>query len=178
MSPKERSHVALQAVYHALLELLKSQPENTITITMLCDRAHVSRAYYYRNFNTFEDIMEKAMLDHSLHYLRSLPPLSNVNFAMMMERYFLLVDHNREDYLLLADIGKTAAMATTFTSVHQYLLTHNRIQIHTDSNPSQLFWPEFLAGAVTNTAIAWLRDDQQVTPRQLGSMLANFLKLD
>lgn len=177
MSPADRSHIALQATFHALLDLLRTRPEDRITISDLCAKAGVSRTYYYRNFTTFNDVIEEAMLDDSLHYLCSLPSLPTLDFSALMARYFQLIQHRREDYTLLAAVGKDAAMITTFINVYQYLLAHDRIKIHPNSNTTKRYWPRFMAGAVITTALAWIQDDSELTPEQLGATVAGFLKI-
>ena len=52
------SYVA-NKITEALLDLLKKNDLNKISISALCDEAGVGRASFYRNFNSKEDILKK-----------------------------------------------------------------------------------------------------------------------
>ena len=52
------SYVA-NKITEALLDLLKKNDLNKISISALCDKAGVGRASFYRNFNSKEDVLKK-----------------------------------------------------------------------------------------------------------------------
>ena len=53
----KRSQVSAKAVYKALTKLLKSKPFDSITVSSICEDAHISRATFYRNFDIVEDVL-------------------------------------------------------------------------------------------------------------------------
>jgi len=53
----ESNRLAKECIVTALIELMKTQDYNTITITDLTKKAGVSRMAYYRNYSSKEDII-------------------------------------------------------------------------------------------------------------------------
>ena len=58
MPRKNSAHdLVVECLTTALLDLMKKKPFSLINISELCERAGVSRASFYRNFNSKEDIL-------------------------------------------------------------------------------------------------------------------------
>lgn len=75
MYKKVTNPLAMQSQKHiceTMLELLTKLPFDDITITLLCQEAHLVRKTFYRNFETKEDVLI-CMLDyHLLEYIKEL----------------------------------------------------------------------------------------------------------
>ena len=52
-----RSQTSANAIYEALLKLLKSNSFDTITVSSICEVSNISRATFYRNFDILEDVL-------------------------------------------------------------------------------------------------------------------------
>ena len=53
----KRSQTSANAIYGALLKLLKSNSFDTITVSSICEESNISRATFYRNFDILEDVL-------------------------------------------------------------------------------------------------------------------------
>ncbi|MBQ9840849.1 MAG: TetR/AcrR family transcriptional regulator [Erysipelotrichaceae bacterium] len=53
----KRSQTSANAIYEALLKLLKSNSFDTITVSSICEESNISRATFYRNFDILEDVL-------------------------------------------------------------------------------------------------------------------------
>lgn len=75
MYKKVTNPLAMQSQKHiceTMLDLLSTMPFDDITITLLCQEAHLVRKTFYRNFETKEDVLI-CMLDyHLLEYIQEL----------------------------------------------------------------------------------------------------------
>lgn len=75
MYKKVTNPIAVQSQKHiceTMLYLLTKLPFDDITITLLCQEAHLVRKTFYRNFETKEDVLI-CMLDyHLLEYIKEL----------------------------------------------------------------------------------------------------------
>ena len=60
MDNKMRPHdLVVESLTEALLQLMETKPFIDIKVTELCKRAGVSRISFYRNFNSFQEILTK-----------------------------------------------------------------------------------------------------------------------
>lgn len=67
MVRKKHTYVP-EMIENALMELLSEKSFTDITVSELVARAEVSRASFYRNFNTTTDVLDQLM-DHFFHHL-------------------------------------------------------------------------------------------------------------
>ncbi len=56
---QEANALVIECITSALLEMMKTKPFDSITITGLTKRAGVGRVSFYRNFESKEDILNK-----------------------------------------------------------------------------------------------------------------------
>lgn len=90
MYKKVTNPIAMQSqkqLCETMLELLATFPFDDITITLLCQEAHLVRKTFYRNFETKEDVLI-CMLDyHLLEYINELPS-NTQNMSKLMTHFF------------------------------------------------------------------------------------------
>ncbi len=100
MYKKVTNPLAMQSqknICESMLELLKTTSFDDITITMLCQQAHLVRKTFYRNFETKEDVLI-CMLDyHLLEYLEELP--SHTHTLEDLSEHFLTFWQTKIEYL-------------------------------------------------------------------------------
>lgn len=59
MSNEGRNQYVVEHITEAVLELMKNQNINEISISQICEEAGVGRASFYRNFESKEDVIRK-----------------------------------------------------------------------------------------------------------------------
>lgn len=100
MYKKVTNPIAMQSQKHiceTMLKLLSKMPFDDITITLLCQEAHLVRRTFYRNFETKEDVLI-CMLDyHLLEYIQIFN--SNVNSMEQFATHFFHFWQEKYDYL-------------------------------------------------------------------------------
>lgn len=100
MYKKVTNPIAIQSQKHiceTMLELLGKMPFDDITITLLCQEAHLVRKTFYRNFETKEDVLI-CMLDyHVLEYIDELKDHLNCTEAYVT--HFLNFWYDKYSYL-------------------------------------------------------------------------------
>jgi len=175
MSPQEQQQQNLKAIYQALLQLMSQKPMISISITELCQAAHVSRTYFYRHYQNFDQIILAAQEQAMLHYLRRLPNTVQVDLAALMTHYFELVKTGVKPYQLLIKNGKVNILLQTFQTVFQLLLKQNRIDSH-GSRLAEPYYLEFFSGAVVNMSIRWVNGGLIESPTYLGQQVAKFIQ--
>jgi len=173
MNPQARKQQNLTATYEALLQLMSQKPLSSISITELCQHAHVSRTYFYRNFTNFDQIILAYQEQAMLQYLRKLPRQSQINLSVLMTHYFTLMQQMASTNQLLINNGKLNIIIETFQTVFTLLIKHQRIGNHS-STINQPYYLVYFSGAVVNVLTTWLRGGMVETPQYLGQQVARF----
>ncbi|GAF36273.1 TetR/AcrR family transcriptional regulator [Lentilactobacillus farraginis] len=173
MSPKELKDQKLTDIFKALMGLLKERSFEEISVTMLAKRAGVSRAYYYKNFSTFEDIVNKYEMLRIITYLRQLPDAAGFTLETLMTHYFQLVLVDRDDQLVLISTGKEQILIKTFHTVLVYLLRNKLIPL--SERTTDPYWGDYFSGAVINLSISWLKQGATESPQFMGRKIATFV---
>ncbi len=139
-------------ITNALLELMKEEPYEDISITDITSKAGLSRATYYRHFNSKEDIVIKYFENTKQRFLDSLK-LNNdnkkVNNEIVIYSLFLFFKANMDANKCLRN-AKLDGELLKFLS-NEFL----------DNLPVKLdkFLAYFIAGALFNVCINWLDND-------------------
>jgi len=159
MSPQERKQHNLTAIYQALLTLMSRKPISLISITELCQTAHVSRTYFYKNFGHFDQIITAFQQQYMLHYLRELPNTPKITLVQLMSHYFEIIQQDAANNRLLIQNGKSLIFTATFQTVFTALIHQDRIEASDRNILTAPYYLEFFSGAVVNLAITWLQHD-------------------
>ncbi|GAJ26206.1 transcriptional regulator [Liquorilactobacillus sucicola DSM 21376 = JCM 15457] len=179
MSPQEMKNKKLIDIFQAFINLLQVKNSETITITELTQKAGVSRTYYYKHFTTFDDIISEFEMLSIIKYIRQLPNQAKLNFSTLMEHYFQLALSNIDSQLTLLRSGKEQVMIKSFVTTYQYLLQNDMlIKFSKNGRSEDKYWADFIAGAVVNTSLGWLKRGATETPRYMGEKMASFLELN
>lgn len=173
MNPQDRKQQNLTTIYRALLELMMQKPMATISITELCHRAQVSRTYFYRHYQNFDQIIIAYQTQNMLSYLRRLPRISQVELADLMMYYFENTKLEAETYQLLIKNGQLDVLLQTFQTVFQLLIKQDRIGGHS-SRLNEPYYLEYFSGAVINITVNWVKRGFVESPRYLGQLVARF----
>ncbi|MFT8837535.1 TetR/AcrR family transcriptional regulator [Liquorilactobacillus satsumensis] len=179
MSPQETKDQKLTAIFNALISLLKEKEFTAIKITELTQRAHVSRTYYYHNFSSLAEIIEKYELLSVTTYLRKLPHQSRFTMETLMEHYFQLAFQSRDAQLTLIAAGKEQEIIKSFMTAYLYLLKNDLIVKKNQSSlTTDTYWQSFIAGAIVNMSISWLHRGAPESPQYMGQKIVHFFKID
>ncbi|WP_137625503.1 TetR/AcrR family transcriptional regulator [Lactiplantibacillus pingfangensis] len=174
MSPSELKQQNLTAIYQALLQLMSRKPLAAISITELCQQAHVSRSYFYRYYQNFDQIILAFQAQAIRHYFRGLPTGSQVELTTLMTHYFELTKSAVVTYRLLIKNDKIDILLQTFQSAFQLLLKQDRIGVHS-AKLTEPYYLEFFSGAVINMSISWVTHGLIESPTYLAQQVAKFV---
>ena len=174
MNPQQRKQQNLTAIYQALLQLMTDKPMANIAITELCQKAHVSRTYFYRNYHSFDDIILAFQEQNMLNYLRHLPNANKIDLPALMTHYFELTESEIETSKLLIRNGKMTVLIETFQTVFRLLIKQHRIDNRTYAIFDQPYYLEFFSGAVVNVAADWIARGTPEPPHYLAQQINRF----
>lgn len=155
-SKNESNKLAKECIVTALIELMKIQDYNTITITDLTKKAGVSRMAYYRNYTSKEDIINKFADDvgASIHdKLVGMLPRASV-FDYYFELFAQLGSYN--------DLCLTAYHAGLGELIHSQITKNMALTFPPEGDTTtDRYRHVYLAGAFYNIFIQWLQNGQK-----------------
>ena len=154
-------------ITEALLLMMKKKPYNDISVTVLCEKAGVTRMSFYRNFNTKEDVLKAWITTITDHFLQD----SKISYKKdSTEQYFIkLFTHlkNHSDICLaMYNAGLIYLIKDEFD--------HIFLSLHKDEYDEYKSY--FLAGGIYNIFLLWLIHGCKETPEQLAAKLNNILE--
>ena len=147
---KMKSEEIASKITNALLDLMKEQPYESITITDIVSKAGLSRVTYYRHFSSKEDILIKYFVLTKNRFLQqaSLNGGDTSNDLMILN-LFLFFKGNME-------ANKAIRKANLDNELLKFLSTE-----FLDNLPVKLekYSAYFIAGGLFNVLINWLEND-------------------
>ncbi len=160
-------------ISHALIELMKEKPYETITISELSERADLSRRTFYRNYSTKDDIINeffyKIWSEYSYEIKQeddlSLPHIALIFFNKMDEYGEILNLFNQNDLFVLFLNSIPELM------IESYKSRDNKIQ---DISPTaRQFVARFVSGGFFMVAKSWFDNGREQSPEELAQYVAN-----
>lgn len=167
MTPQEIKTQKLTAIYRALLVLLAQKPMATIGVSELCREADVSRTYFYKEFQTYEEIIEQYQESKIQAYLHGLSE-QPLGLQPAIARYFQYVQDTSADQQLLIRSGRTTTLIRTFERAMRRLADQNRLR-DSERVRTTPYYIELLAGSVINLSVHWLAKGMPESPQQMGT---------
>lgn len=154
-----KKHIVKEYFTEALLELLKKKPFDKITISDLVKKSGASRASFYRNYTSKEDIVDEYLAAiFSDTFAKHQIDAQNIRFQVCS--VFSEIYQYREQ---LKIIGKAGLLERIDRFMYQETLARIE-QIGVMNNRYQ---PHFFAGAASALIKAWVEYGFEETPEQI-----------
>ena len=151
-----------EAIAIALIDLMRTQPLNQISIKDIVARAGVGRSSFYRNFGRKEDIL-LLCIDYMLQLPQKTAPYSNENVRDSIITHFQIVKKNRDFFALLKqqDLLHLLYQQTCLDvkrSIADYGLYRNPYQA------------AFFSGAGASVMIQWIENGFRESESEMADM--------
>lgn len=161
----ELKKITQESVTKAMLLLMQDNNYEDISVTMLCNRAGISRNAFYKNFETKENVFKKIVVDYNKNLLRKLgsPFNDKVNINWYIE-YFKEI-RSTSDFLKLLIKTNLQNMYLEFVN---HLLTFNS-KISPETKYTRLMWN----GAIQNITITWIKNGIVESPEEMANIFYN-----
>ncbi|MGM9972933.1 MAG: TetR/AcrR family transcriptional regulator [Clostridiaceae bacterium] len=168
---KEEHMVIEESLHEALYALMKNKPFTSITITELINKAGVSRATYYRNYNSKEQILREG-IRRVLKDFRMEFPIHKYEDRFTVNHYnhiFKYATRYRDKLIILRNSG--------FSSI--YLEELNRFLLDnyaTSHSEKEYFELMIFAGAEFNLFFNYVIDHPHMSYHKFAQLFALPLK--
>ncbi|PFF88517.1 TetR family transcriptional regulator [Bacillus cereus] len=169
MGNKDINEATKEAIYIALLQLMKKKDFEKITITDITKRAGVSRMAFYRNFQRKGEILTNRLDELFKEYyeeilLKEVP--STYDFAVSFFIYFR--NHNH----LIKAMIQAQLHIELIPKFNQYL---ENIYMNIYKNQSRNSYEiKFLVGGILNILISWIESDMKESNEDMAKVIERF----
>ena len=171
MTNQEAKVITRESIRIALIQLMKTQSIETITVTALMERAGVSRAGFYRNYSSKEAVLDEIIKDFydkiSIYFIREVNARSN------LERYTALFQYIKDQSefmdLYLAIKQKNSHLMTSNPYIEQY---YANLSIE-KQYCVQAFWR-----GIREISVRWAENGMKESPEEIATLITNLYNLD
>lgn len=157
----KKSEYTMQKITEALFSLMEHDSFSEITILQICQEAQVSRAAYYRNFETKEDIIEYAIIEKIEHFMERITNKTNLIFE---DSNFIDAWIAEKDFFILLNRQNLFGQFTLH--LHNYF---RKYLCEISPNYNEQY--DYLAGALSFGTVAflvvWVQHGCKETPEEL-----------
>lgn len=165
--------IALQSKKYitiALLQLMEKYPYEKITIKNITDQAGVARLTFYRNFTNKDEVLKEYLQTMFTHYMEELDNESSLLDALTVcftywkskGHFTELLIKNELEYILFEPFKEYVCV----------VLEHYKICDHLTNTQK-----EFITGGLFFSMIDWIKNDNDLTPRQSAMQILSILNM-
>ncbi len=169
---KEANIRVKKAITSALFSLMKSKSFNEVTVSEIINLADVARASFYRNYKTKIDVLTTLIHDTLENYRvnTAYDPSAYLSYENIHHAFSCFLE-NREYALDICNSGFGAMLLEELNSFHWSMIKDPVTE------PSKKYFHYFFIGALYNSAIAWLQDENRVSTNDITMALLGQVKM-
>lgn len=161
------------ALFTALLILLKTKPLSKISVTQLCQEAHVSRMFYYRNYTSFEDVITEKLeriFRNQMRFMEKHHFTDPIQFGTLFFSFYRTYVDELKTFIrsdlkyLIYYIFKDDII-----QLFQHgMLPENRLM-------SDHYWQAFVSAGLTETLFDWVINGAVESDAEMGEKIAQII---
>ncbi|VDG22720.1 TetR/AcrR family transcriptional regulator [Lactiplantibacillus mudanjiangensis] len=156
-------------IFNALLQLLNTQTIDKISITALCQTAGVSRMFYYRHYQSYEDIITDKMERLFKSYRRYLTKYTIVSPQEMGELFFRFFQDYQTELRTMISSDLKYVIYYSFKDYLKILFEEQLIASPRVQNKD--YWRAYSAAGLTELLFSWVINGCQESPEIMGPMV-------
>ena len=163
-----RSQTSAQEIVRGLQECLKTTPLKSITVSDIHRVTGISRATFYRLFDTPEDVLIYQLDQMTAEVAGTLENKVNLSTGVLMEETISLGLQNHEFLKALVDNGRYDLLFQYTEMSFRRLLDSMQLVIPQDVDPMEReYIIANLSMGMVASQITWARNGQKETPKDL-----------
>lgn len=161
----QKEYYVEQQLVTALLDLLNHQPISEISVRLLCKQAGVSRASYYRHFQSKEEILERhaqALIQEWTVQVEADPACKPWN---VFESFFAHLKKHQHFYEVLHRTGRDTVLRTAI---------RQKIGWNSQLANEDAYRKAFFADGISGWVAEWIERGMQESPTELNDLLNRY----
>jgi AcrR family transcriptional regulator len=162
------NETAKKCLLTALILLLRTKELRAIPVKELCDKAGVSRASYYRNYSSKEDILAQYIDSKFQARLRRILRENHDSFFESSTVFFASARKHREllEIIIKNDLGRLL-----LSQYRAHLRTLVKMGMLRCENGCADYYVSFWAGGLTELVLSWARQDMRNSNQEMAVYL-------
>lgn len=159
MNNQEKNTYSKDELLKATISLLSTKGLKDVSISELTSRANVSRATFYRNFNSIEDIL----IRHHYFLANDLEiRCKRKNVSTIADFFYELTKHQLENKTFYTILYKENLLYVILETI----LTRIKSHLIDDSNIEK-YGLNFISFGLFGFIYTWIKDDMNISPEEL-----------
>lgn len=163
----------------ALLKLLETKHIEKVTITELCETAHVNRSTFYHHYTSQYDVLteiENSIMTDIVKMLAKVDPDNDLSTRSQIEALCTYLRDNKSSLILFANSNY---ILHDFSEKMLSLTFDGKIMDEcapkTDNDGIRKLWQSFYQGGYYYLMYSWLTSDFSVSPSEMADLIFKFL---
>jgi len=151
----------------ALLSTTKNYAD--ISISELTKNAGVSRMYFYRHYQTFDDIITAHINDIFSRFLQLIGRQPTKSTSAITRSFFEAFAPDLEAFVIFLNNGQGALIQRTF---EQDLTDLLQTELLPFPRQNDAYWQSYVSGGLSRVLVVWFEDAQRDSPKVMGERIA------
>jgi len=165
---QELKKITVESTMEALIQLMRVERYEDISITAICERAGISRNAFYKNFGTKENVFKEIVEKFIKHLLKELgnPFNSRVSLSWY-QNFFKLI---KEESEILLTLMKASLKDVYLETVNDILIRNENLDAETKYK--RIMWN----GAIQNIVAVWVESGMKESIEVMAKICFDKLK--
>ena len=170
------------ALYNALIELMKEKTFEEIKVSDICDKALINRSTFYSHFEDKYQLLSSLIDELKNSLIEELKKKKNINnikdyYIEVIKIFLSHVENKRETYLAIAINNRNSILIDIITDViDSDIISH----LNKDKNISKTKVPDniiskFFVGAMVNVGIYWIYNTNKYSKEEMLNYLIELI---
>lgn len=153
----------------SLLELMKTQPINKITVTDICGKADINRGTFYAHYTDPYDLL-KQIEEELLHTIEGSLQAKTTQ-ELLLEIFQAILQHGELCKILFSEYGdKEFLKRVMYIAYDKSVLEWTAASRHIPADQLQLVYA-FIANGCIGTIQSWVQKGFQETPQEIACLI-------
>lgn len=157
----------------ALLELMKDNDFDKITVKDICIKSDLSRQTFYQLFSAKEDIIRYSLRSCLCQVQEEIEDINENNFKQLTACYMNFFNVHEEMVKLLLKNNLDYLLEDELFQMIKTLV--DRISIPYPEN-IRAYANAFISGAISNTILCWFKNEEKISDTDLSQLMYNILQ--
>ena len=165
------------ALYNALLELMKEKTFEEIKVSDICNKALINRSTFYAHFEDKYELLSDCINDLKTSLLNELKKNKTISstkeyYIEMIKLFLNHIEEKKDTYLAIAINNRNSILTDIIYDVIDNDITSRLKTENKDSKIPDEIISKFYLGAVVNVGIAWLFNINKYTKEEMINYLS------